>query len=181
MYYTTLNKIRKHRPCKPSWEILLHHLEKTGADEEPLSLEYILDTLGVGDAIWALRAIAGIEREARLFACDCAESVLHIFEEAHPNDMRPRRAIEVARLFALGNATHAAWAAAAAAAWAAAYAADAAAAHAAHAAGDAAGYADAAVYAAARAAARDAAVYAAREKQAELFRKYFCTAETSQP
>ena len=80
------------------------------------------------------------ERTARLFACDCAERIVHFCGD----DDRPRNAIEVARRYANGKATDeelaaaraAAWAAAGAAAWAAAW--------------------DAA-WAAARAAARDAA------------------------
>lgn len=63
------------------------------------------------------------KRTARLFAADCAEKVLPIFEKAHPNDDRPRKAIEAARAFARGEIdAAAAWAAAAAtreAAWAA--------------------------------------------------------------
>lgn len=39
-----------------------------------------------------------------LFGADCVEHVLHIFEEAHPNDDRPRKAIEVTRRFARGEA-----------------------------------------------------------------------------
>src|SRR5690606_37641174 len=31
------------------------------------------------------------------FACDCAERVLHLFENKFPNDDRPRKAIEAAR------------------------------------------------------------------------------------
>ncbi len=66
-----------------------------------------------------------IDRELRLFACDCAERVLYIFEREHPNDKRPRAAIEVSRRFADGKATMtelaAARAAARAAAWAAAW------------------------------------------------------------
>lgn len=82
-------------------------------------------------------------RTARLFACDCAERVLHLYEDKHPDDSRPRDAIAVARRFAVGNATRdellaacgaaaaardaardardarAAWGAASAAAWAA--------------------------------------------------------------
>lgn len=65
------------------------------------------------------------ERIARLFACDCAEHVLHLFESKFPNDKRPRRAIEVARRFASGEASKdelaAAWDAAWDAAWAAEY------------------------------------------------------------
>jgi hypothetical protein len=40
------------------------------------------------------------ERTARLFAADCAERLLPLFEKRHPNDDRPRKAIEAARAFA---------------------------------------------------------------------------------
>ena len=60
------------------------------------------------------------ERSVRLFTCDCAEHVLPIFERKYPNDNRPRKAIETARLYADGNVTEeelgAAWSAALAAA-----------------------------------------------------------------
>lgn len=45
------------------------------------------------------------ERSARLFACNCAEHVLLLFEKARPDDRRPRQAIETARKFANGEAT----------------------------------------------------------------------------
>ena len=45
------------------------------------------------------------EKASRLFACDCAERVLHLFEAIYPNDARPRTAIKVARRFANGEAT----------------------------------------------------------------------------
>ena len=64
------------------------------------------------------------ERTARLFACDCAERVLPVFERSYPNDSRPRDAIETARRFANSQATAealaAAWGAARDAAWGAA-------------------------------------------------------------
>jgi len=75
------------------------------------------------------------ERTARLFACDCAEHVLYLYERDYPDDNRPRHAIEVARRYANGEATvqeltaawHAAWDAVRAAdrdaTWAAAWAA----------------------------------------------------------
>jgi hypothetical protein len=70
-----------------------------------------------------VRETAWDERTARLFACDCAEHVLYLYERDHPSDMRPRQAIETARRYASGQATEeelsAAWAAAGAAAWAA--------------------------------------------------------------
>ena len=45
------------------------------------------------------------ERMARIFACDCAERVLHIYEKAYPDDKRPRTAVEVAKRYAEGKAT----------------------------------------------------------------------------
>lgn len=40
------------------------------------------------------------KKHQRLLACDCAEHVLHLFEQEYPEDRRPRRAIEVSRQFA---------------------------------------------------------------------------------
>lgn len=42
---------------------------------------------------------------ARLFACDCAARVLHLYEAEYPDDDRPRKAIEVSRKYANGEAT----------------------------------------------------------------------------
>jgi hypothetical protein len=39
------------------------------------------------------------------WAADCAEHVLHLFTEVHPNDTRPDHAIVIARQWASGNAT----------------------------------------------------------------------------
>jgi hypothetical protein len=104
------------------------------------------------------------EKTLRLFAADCAEHVLGIYERVYPKDDRPRKAIQTARDFANGlidrdaivNAANA-YADAHAAYAAAAYAANAYAdAHAAYAAAAYAAYADAhaahAAYAAAHAA-----------------------------
>ncbi len=70
-----------------------------------------------------LLSAVNVERELRIFACDCAEHVLHIYEEQYPGDKRPRHAIEVARRFISGKATDAELTAARAAAYAAARAA----------------------------------------------------------
>ena len=67
-----------------------------------------------------VRRLDWSKKSARLFAADCAERVLPIFEKYHPKDTRPRDAIAVARRFANGEATHDELAAAGAAALAAA-------------------------------------------------------------
>jgi len=108
------------------------------------------------------------ERTGRLFAADCAERVLPLFESAHPNDSRPRDAIAAARRFAMGEIDLAACSAARSAAYSAALSAARSAAHsatysAARSAADSA--ADSAAYSAARSAA-DSAAYSAADSAA---------------
>jgi Imm-5 like putative immunity protein len=105
-----------------------------------------------------LRQVYLSDRDWRLFAADCAEHVLPIFERMFLGDDRPRKAIKAARAYARGDIGSAARAAGAAAA---ADAARAAALAAARAAGDA-----------ARAAAWDAAWDAERQWQAERLATY---------
>ena len=119
---TTLNAIRKHTY---GWEKLLTHLGKTKADDEPLPLTVVLDSNGLDDCLWCLRAVDGYDREFRLFAVWCARQVQHLMTNQRSID-----ALDVAERYANGEATDkdlsaawAAWAAARAAARAAALAA----------------------------------------------------------
>ena len=118
---TTLNKIKDNAPCEVGWRNLLVSLNKTQADDAPVSIRHIIESNGVGDAIWALRAVDGRDREIRLYAAWCAEQVLPLYEQAYPNDNRPRLAIQAARDYANGLIDDAAWAAARDAAWDAAW------------------------------------------------------------
>jgi len=45
------------------------------------------------------------ERTERLFACDCAERVIHIFEKQYPKDKRLRNTINTSRNYANGKAS----------------------------------------------------------------------------
>ena len=108
------------------------------------------------------------DKTLRLFAADCAEHVLGIYERVCPKDDRPRKAIQAARDFANGlidrNAAHAAANAAysaAEAAYAASYAASYAAANAAYSAAYAADYSAASYSASYAAYAASSAAYAA--------------------
>jgi hypothetical protein len=162
---TTLNKIKEHSPCEDGWKKLLNHLNKTQSDDEPLELRTILESNGLNDTIWAFRAVEGKDKEIRLFAADCAELVLPIYEKRYPNDDRPHKAIQEARNYAnglisaeeLAAARAAAWDAASAAAWDAAW--------------DARAAARAAASAAAWSAAWDARA-AARDEIKQLLLKY---------
>ena len=153
IYYTTLNKIRACEPCTEGWSKLLKHLGKTKADDEPVSLQTILESNGLDDALWALRAVDGGEMDMRIFAVRCARKVQHLME-----DERSLKALDVAEAYARGEATEEELAAAWAAAWAAARA---------------------AAWDAARDAARDAAWDAARDEQKALFVEMFCQGEAS--
>jgi len=65
---TTLNEIRKANPCESGWEKLLKGLGKTKADDEPLSLQRILEINDIDDACWVAEMVLGLKKELRLFA-----------------------------------------------------------------------------------------------------------------
>ena len=115
---TTLNAIREHSPCASGWAKLLKSLDKTKADDEPLLVSTILESIGLNDTLWALRAVVERDREIRLYGVWCARQVQHLM-----TDPRSISAINVAEQFAKGEATEEqlsdARSAARAAAWAA--------------------------------------------------------------
>ena len=159
MIYTTLNKIRAHDPCSDGWAKLLRNLNKTMADDEPLSLLTILNSNGLDDALWCLRAVDGHQREMRLYAVWCARQVQHLI-----NDSYLLAELDMAEQRAYGNCTDHELSAASAAAWDAAWDAARAA-------------ASAAAMDAAMDAAWDAAWDAARAAQTAEFLRVFCVEE----
>ena len=117
---TTLNAIRNHKPCDSGWKKLLHHLGKTKADDEPLSIATVLDSNGLDDVLWCLRAVSGYEREIRLYAVWCARQVQHLMTDPRSLaalDVSERHANKQATDDELTAARDAAWAAARDAAW----------------------------------------------------------------
>ena len=109
---TTLRKIKEKRLNDKSWTKLLKSLNKTKADDEPLSILHIIESNGIEDAIWCLRAVEGHDRTIRLFAVWCARQVQHLME-----DPRSLKALDVAEAFANGLATEEELKAASSAAW----------------------------------------------------------------
>jgi hypothetical protein len=126
MLKTTLAQIKAHNPCAVGWSKLRKNIGVRKPLSTVVTLEQILESNGLNDAIWALRCWnddALFEdryamRVIRIFACSCACHVAHL-----NSDVRVRRAIECAALFAEGLADADELAAARAAAWAAARAA----------------------------------------------------------
>lgn len=155
---------------------LLRWLNASIYEAEPSEEMVEGDDKVVCRSVRLLRKTPWNQQTAVLFACDCAERVLPLFEREYPDDQRPRQAIETARKWVHGKATLEEVQAAADAAYtayAAAYAANAAAyaAYAANAAADAAAYAAAnAAYAAH--AAHAAAYVAEKEWQQKRLMEY---------
>ena len=148
MMQTTLRKTRAAGPCgmrledgqRVGYLKLRHNLGKGHGDDTPVDIATILDSNGLDDALWCLRAVDGHAREMRLYAVWCARQV-----QSQMEDQRSLTALDVAERHANGAASNDELAAARAAAYDAYDAA-----HAARAA------ADAAIYAAAHAAAHAA-------------------------
>jgi hypothetical protein len=97
---TTLNRIREHKPCVQGWSKLLTYLGKTIADDNPLEIATIVESNGLDDALWCLRAVEGEDRKIRLFAVWCARRVQHLM-----TDPRSLKALDVAEAYANGTAT----------------------------------------------------------------------------
>ena len=173
MFTTTFKLLRGHYACTDRYAVLRESLRGRG-DDEPITMIEILDSNGLDDALWALRAVPDEQaderdRLARLFACWCVRQIWHLL-----TDDRSRTAVEVAERYAFGEATRDALNAAAADAAAADTDAASAAYYAAYAADAAADYAAYAAAAAAYAAhAADAAYAAVRDAQAAKFREMF--------
>jgi hypothetical protein len=164
---TTLNEIKKYIPCQSGYAKLLKFLGKTKADNEPLGFKTILESNGIADAIWCLRAVTGHDKEIRLYAVWCARQVEHLDPTGiakQTNDVTERFANGEATYKELTAAWAAAWdsarAAAIAPAWAAAW-----------------DSAWAAAWDSARAAAWDSARDSAWAAQEQEFIKRFCTEE----
>jgi hypothetical protein len=131
---TTLNKIRAKSPCKSGWETLLSSLGKTQADDDELALLTILDSNGVEDAVWCLRAVEGHDAEILAFARFCAKQNIEaiksytdensynlVIEWLDGGDESIKSAAESAAwLVARATDRSTAWSAARAAAWSAA-------------------------------------------------------------
>ena len=157
---TTLTEIRKHHPCKYGWEKLLKHLGKTKADDQILTLQTVLESNGMNDALWCLLASNAPEFELRKFARCCALDVAHLWnmpdvvrEYLETGDDTKRDAARDA-----AEVAGAAWVAAALAVGAAGAA---------------------AALAALQAGAADAAAaWAVRQKQTARFIEMFCTEDT---
>ena len=110
MIHTTSVLAKKEEACQKRYRKMAKALGgvRNYGKDTPVPLTKVLEVCGLEDTLWTLRCC--IEKNeakhiSQVFACDCAEHVVHIYEKSYPNDNRPRRCIEVARNFIDGKAT----------------------------------------------------------------------------
>jgi hypothetical protein len=87
----TLDEIMALKPCYSREQLEEHFRSGTITAKQIVKAD-----VSHSDKLWVLIRLLK-PADFVTFACDCAERVLHIFEEEFPDDNRPRKAIEVAR------------------------------------------------------------------------------------
>lgn len=109
MLHTTFKLARKAGACKSRYRIFAESVGgiKEYGDNTLTPLTEVLRVCGLLDALWCLDYCTKEPSKtiSIKLACDFAEHVLHIYEKVYPNDDRPRKAIETARLYADGKVT----------------------------------------------------------------------------
>jgi hypothetical protein len=118
--YTTLKQIRACSPCGlnprklplTGYQLLVSRLGADFDPDAPVKISYILESNGLDDALWCLRAVKGYDRDIRLLAVDFARSVEHLTTEPRVkacNDVSERYAYGLATKAELDAARDAAW------------------------------------------------------------------------
>lgn len=108
----TLNQILNHHINFSDWGKLIKSLGKTCADDAPLTITQILDSVGLDGALWCLRFVDGYDKEIGLYAVWCAKQVQHLLK-----DDRSIEALEISEKYShnklsqveLRKARHLAW------------------------------------------------------------------------
>jgi len=118
--HVTLNQLKKWVDCTEGYKKVLNHVGLDYDKDKPINLSVILTSNDIDDTFWCVGNMTltpDQERDFRFLACGYAERVLPIFEKKYPEDSRPKDCIEVAKRYAVGEATKEDLDAARAAAW----------------------------------------------------------------
>lgn len=113
-FEVTLSSLRKAHACYDGYNRVVRSLQGAKFEDEdycrdsyirfaykePISILSILKSNGLEDALWALRCVPGIDRDARLFIVWCGRQVQHLM-----TDKRAIEALNIAERFAIGTAT----------------------------------------------------------------------------
>lgn len=100
----TIEEVRKLNPCEDAMTRLEATMPKRRKLTAALARQH---GATLDDLIWVATSLASrnkdVERRLRMWMADCAARVLPIFEANRPEDDRPRKAVEAARLYANGK------------------------------------------------------------------------------
>ena len=113
-FEVTLSSLREARACYNGYNKVVRTLQGAKFEnedycrdsyirsvyKEPISILSILKSNGLEDALWALRCVPGIDRDARLFIVWCGRQVQHLM-----TDKRAIEALNIAERFAIGITT----------------------------------------------------------------------------
>jgi len=112
MFQVTLEALRKAGACYSGYSKVVAALSgepvvsarryATYRHSGPVTIEFILRSNGLHDALWALRCVEGHDRDLRLYAVWCARQLQHLM-----TDKRSLAALDVAERYANGQATEA--------------------------------------------------------------------------
>lgn len=96
---TTLKRLRENNACIPSYDLLIKNLGADYPDDADIDLKTILESNGVVDCVWALRAVNNVSDEELRVICvgisvKLVKSIEHVFKNDMPDD-RPGKAIKV--------------------------------------------------------------------------------------
>lgn len=89
MKTTTLNKIRSLGPREDVWKKLLTGLNKTQADDQPVTIHQIIEINSLRDALWCMRAFDFDKKQLVRFAYDCAKSVEYLLSDQRSKNLFP--------------------------------------------------------------------------------------------
>jgi len=110
-FSVTLEDLQRARACFRGYNRLVSALTHQSFDKQrrsymhchwrdPVSIEFIIDSNGFADALWALQCLKECDRDIRMYAVWCVQQVQHLI-----TDPRALEALSVAERFANGLAT----------------------------------------------------------------------------
>ena len=106
MIYTTLELCKEKSACASGYKILKKSLGKDHKNTDLIPLTHVIESNGLADALWALRATTEPQRDFITdFSVWCAEQVLDIYENKYPDDRRARDYLEGVRSYQLSEIT----------------------------------------------------------------------------
>jgi hypothetical protein len=100
MLHTTLQLCKEKSACPEGFKNLKKSLGKDHSKTDLIPLTHIIESNGLQDALWALRAtVEDSDYLAREFAIFCARQSLPIYEAKHPEDSRVRDCIDASERY----------------------------------------------------------------------------------